>query len=404
MKFQFDPKALKTLVLGSFAVLAACTAQPPSPGPAPQPKEIVEKPRLSKIDISRLPGWHDDNKVDALTAFLESCKRWRKSPKTRSVGPKGMAGKVEDWLIACRQAERTPNNRNEASRFFQKEFSAYRVSDAKPENDLFTGYYEPELQGARVKSGAYVHPIYGRPDDLVLVSLGAWRNDLKGERIAGRVKSGRLRPYDTRRTIRTGSIDGVAPVLAWVDDPIALFFLHIQGSGRIALRDGSILRAGYDGHNGHPYFAIGRHLVKSGHLTKENVSLQSIRDWLIANPADMNFVMDKNASYVFFKELNGAGPLGAMAAPLTPGRSLAIDRRHMPLGAPVWVDIDYKDEQGRPLQRLMVMQDTGGAIRGPVRGDVFWGAGETAEWLAGHMKASGRYYLMVPKSVIPSLR
>jgi membrane-bound lytic murein transglycosylase A len=191
--------------------------------------------------------------------------------------------------------------------------------------------------------------------------------------------------------------------LVWVDDAVDAFFLHIQGSGRIILRDGSVLRIGFAGSNGHPYTAIGKLLVARGAIEREHVSMQSIRAWLGAHPAKARDIMAANARYIFFRVRPGAGPIGAHGAALTAGRSIAVDRRALPLGAPLWLDTSYPaaDSQmpGRPLRRLMVAQDTGAAITGAVRGDVFWGHGETAARRAGHMQQRGRYFLLLPKDV-----
>jgi membrane-bound lytic murein transglycosylase A len=244
-------------------------------------------------------------------------------------------------------------------------------------------------------------PLYRKPDDLVMVDLGEFRENLKGERIAGRVIDGRLRPYEDRTRIEGGALKGRDLEMVWVDDPVDAFFLHIQGSGRITLEDGSVMRVGYAGQNGHPYIAVGRELIARGVLTKENVSMQSIREWLHANPGEASGLMNKNPSFVFFRPLDGEGPLGAQGVALTPGRSLAVDRSFVPYGLPVWLDAQDPLDGAARVRRLMVAQDTGGAIRGPVRGDVFWGHGADAELRAGRMKSPGRYYLLIPRTVIP---
>ena len=250
----------------------------------------------------------------------------------------------------------------------------------------------------------YTVPLHGRPADLVTVDLGAFRHDLEGRRIAGRVVDGRLRPFESRAEIVAGALDDKAPVLAWLDDPIAAFFLHIQGSGRIVLAEGGELRVGFAGQNGHPYVAIGRELIRRGAIARERISLQTIRDWLKRNPDQAAEVMAVNRSYVFFHVLEGVGPVGAQGVVLTPGRSLAVDRRYLPLGAPLWLEArapaPQPESPDRPLHRLMVAQDTGGAIRGPVRGDVFWGHGPDAEAVAGRMKHQGRYYLLLPRALL----
>ena len=232
-----------------------------------------------------------------------------------------------------------------------------------------------------------------------MVHLGRFREDLSGRRIAGRVVDGTLYPYESRAEIEQGQLTSrnFDPIV-WVDDPIDAFFLHIQGSGQVVLRDGEIMRVGYAGQNGHPYYAIGRELIRRGALTREAVSLQSIESWLRANPHEMTDVLHLNASYVFFRELPENGPLGAQNVVLTPGRSLAVDHTKLPYGAPVWLEAEPPVNPHPPLARLMIAQDTGGAIRGAVRGDVFWGAGEKARHLAGKMASQGAYWILLPRN------
>ena len=246
----------------------------------------------------------------------------------------------------------------------------------------------------------YQVPLHARPDDLVMVNLGAFRDELKGQRIAGRVKDGRLHPYETRAEIVAGQLpqEHNRP-LVWVDSGIDAFFVQIQGSGLVRLDDGSLMRIGYAGQNGHIYTAIGKVLVDEGHLQKDAVSMQSIRHWLENNPADAARIMNQNRSYVFFRALDTDGPVGGEGLALTPHRSLAIDHGLYPYGLPFWVDIAHP-ETGQPrLQKLMVGQDTGGAIKGIIRGDVFWGYGDMAERQAGIMKSEGRYFVLLPKNL-----
>ena len=208
-------------------------------------------------------------------------------------------------------------------------------------------------------------------------------------------------PYWTRREIVAGALDGRAPVAVWVDDPVDLFFMHVQGSGTIALADGGRLRLGYAGGNGRPYVAIGRVLVERGAMALPEVSMQSIRGWLAAHPAEAAAVMDANPSYVFFREIEGEGPLGTEGVALTPGRSLAVDRRFVPLGVPLWLEASDPLDASRPLRRLMVAQDTGGAINGAVRADFYWGFGDEAGAQAGRMKQQGRMWVLLPKGYDP---
>lgn len=394
-------RAPAVFALGAALLLAGLlTACGPRP-PAGQPQE--EKPparlTLEPTSFDRLGGWAKDDHAAALPAFVRSCGRLRTLPPDRPLGP---AGTVGDWLAPCTAAASVPAGDAQAARlFFETWFSPWTAGDGESAEGLFTGYYEAELNGSLAPSEVYATPLYRRPPELVMVDLGEFRDTLKGERIAGRVVEGRLRPYEDRARIDGGALDGRDLELLWVDDPVDAFFLQIQGSGRVVLDDGRNLRIGYDGQNGHPYYAIGRELVARGALSREEVSMQSIRAWLEANPAEAKAVMDLNPSYVFFRVLDGEGPVGAQGVPLTPGRSLAVDRSFVPYGVPVWLEAEDPLDPGTRFSRLMVAQDTGGAIRGPVRGDVFWGHGEEAELRAGRMRSRGTYHLLLPRGVTP---
>ncbi len=367
----------------------------------PPPDRLV----LEAVTFSTLSGWTAGRQGEALVAFKRSCARLLGLPDDRSLGVEGRAGTVADWREPCEAAAELPVDDDAAARgFFQAWFAPLRVRNNERAEGLFTGYFEPELRGSLSRGGPYTVPLHGRPADLVSVDLGAFRHDLAGRRIAGRVAEGRLRPFESRAEIVAGALDDKVPVLAWLDDPIAAFFLHIQGSGRIMLAEGGELRVGFAGQNGHPYVAIGRELIRRGAIARERVSLQTIRDWLERNPDQAAEVMAVNRSYVFFHVLEGMGPVGAQGVVLTPGRSLAVDRRYLPLGAPLWLEASVPaprpESRDRSFHRLMVAQDTGGAIRGPVRGDVFWGNGPDAEAVAGRMKHKGRYYLLLPRALL----
>ncbi|HWM93927.1 MAG TPA: murein transglycosylase A [Thermoanaerobaculia bacterium] len=361
----------------------------------------VEEERLvlEPASFEELPGWREDDPSAALSALLRSCRRLLNQPLGK---PLGMAGTAGDWKPACEAASRVPSGGARA--FFESHFQPFAVNEGQ--EGLFTGYYEPLLQGSRKRSDRYRVPLHVRPPDLVMVDLGDFREELKGQRIAGRVEEGDLVPYPDRRAIEGGALAGEDLELVWVDDPVDAFFLQIQGSGRVRLAEGGEMRVGYAAQNGHPYFAIGKDLVERGALKVEEVSMQSIRGWLEENPELADDVMARNASYVFFEELRGEGPLGAQGVALTPGRSLAVDLKHWPLGVPVWLDArapsPREGEPDRSFRRLVVAQDTGGAIRGPVRGDVFWGHGEEAAEVAGRMKHPGRMWVLLPRpAVVP---
>jgi membrane-bound lytic murein transglycosylase A len=393
---------LSALVLVS--ALGACGAEP-----EPPPAEPVL--RLEPISFGDLQGWQQDDPSAAMAAFRRSCARLAARPDTDrmaadlAVAP--LAGTLEAWRGACTAATAEPASPGQARAFFEDWFQPWLVTDRGQELGLFTGYYEPLLHGSRRFGGAYTVPLYGAPDDLIRVDLGRFKPELAGQAITGRVDGSQFVPYFARAEIDAGALEGRGLELVWVDDPVAKFFLQIQGSGQIQLDDGARIRVGYAGQNGHQYHAIGRDLVALGAMPLEEVSLQSIRDWLIAHPEQADAIMARNGSYVFFDErpdLDPAdGPIGAQGVPLTAGRSLAVDKRYIPLGAPVWLEATAPWPEGDgPFRRLLVAQDTGGAIKGPVRGDVFWGTGDRAEAIAGRMRSQGRYVVLLPKAAIPT--
>jgi membrane-bound lytic murein transglycosylase A len=374
-----------------------------APGP-PIPDRLVLRPAV----FSDLPGWGEDALEEALAAFRRSCARIAVLPAGEALGEAGLAGRATEWQEVCAAAIRVPGRDRRAARaFFERAFLPVAASNHRERSGLFTGYYEPTLHGSRKRGGRYTVPLYRRPPELVTVDLGLFRDEWKGRRIAGEISRGALVPYPDRAAIRAGALAGRGLELAWVNDPIDAFFLEIQGSGRIELAEGGAMRVGYAAQNGQPYFAVGRDLVERGALKPEEVSLQSIRAWLLAHPGEAPQVMARNRSYVFFEEQRGEGPLGAERVILTPGRSLAVDLQYLPLGIPVWLDgrapAAREGAPDRPLRRLLVAQDTGGAIRGPVRGDVFWGHGEEAAAVAGRMKHPGRIWLLLPRSAAARL-
>ncbi len=347
---------------------------------------------LDPATFADLPGWGEDAVERAVPVFLRSCSK--------------IATRPEDWKPLCAEAAKLPpGDRPAARRFFESRFQPFSVRNHRNPLGLFTGYYEPLLHGSRKRGGKYTVPLYTRPPDLVMVDLGRFRDDLKGKRIAGKVVDGNLVPYPDRKEIDAGALANRKLEVVWVDDATDAFFLHVQGSGRVELAEGGELRLGYAAQNGHPYTAIGRELIDRGEIRREDVSLQTIRAWLAAHPGKAREILETNPSYVFFQKIEGEGPLGAQGVPLTPGRSLAVDLKYIPLGVPLWlvgeVPSPREGEPDEKLRRLLVTQDTGGAIRGPVRGDVFWGFGEEAEAIAGRMKHRGKAWLLLPAGVKP---
>lgn len=395
MRSQF----LLSLVAGSVLVLGACTSTglQTSTDASDTPDEL----KLSAVNFSSLPNWKDENFKDFATAYKKSCDAILKKSSQSMVGKNQLFGKAQEWQIACRRfADINQNSPSAIRSFFEQNFIPYQATNNGNPEGLFTGYYEAGLRGSRQRGGDYQIPLRARPDDLVMVQLGDFRDELKGQRIAGRVVGGNLKPYETHEEIINGGLPtSQDKPLVWVDNAVDAFFLQIQGSGVVSLDDGTTMRVGYAGQNGHPYYAIGRELIKRGHLTKDNVSMQSIKAWLMANPSQATEVMTTNKSYVFFRELEGEGPVGGQGVALTPMRSLAIDRSLIAYGVPVYLSAENPQSGAKPINKLMVTQDTGGAIRGPVRGDFFWGYGHMAETMAGEMKSKGQYWFLLPKSL-----
>lgn len=373
--------------------------------PSPTPPE--ERLLLTPVTFKALQGWRRDAHGEALVAFRHTCRRFARRAEARPVGPDGIGGRIADWRQVCADARSVDARDHVAARgFFEAGFRPLAVSFGGDDSGLFTGYYEPLLNGSRRRGGPYQVPLQGLPRDLVRVDLGRFDTKLKGRRVTGRVNKGRLDPYPDRARIEKQGLRQ-APVLLWVDSAVDAFFLHIQGSGRVRLPDGGEVRLGYAGQNGRRYYAIGRELIKRGVLDRKTVSMQSIRRWLESHEKEAVEVMRLNPSYVFFRELGPEGPLGALGVTLTPGRSIAVDRRRLPLGAPLWLEAKRpaatEAAPDQLLRRLMVAQDTGGAIRGAVRGDVFWGHGAEAAEVAGRMKHPGRWFLLLPRPVVARL-
>jgi membrane-bound lytic murein transglycosylase A len=393
----------RSLGLLTLLLMAACAPKAPPPAP---PAIAFQPARFAD-----LPGYHADRVAEALPALARSCARM--TPRNeRGLDSYDRYGTGNDWKPFCTAlAALPPGDDAGLRRLIEGELQPVAViGDGKPEG-LFTGYYEPLVRGSRQKQGTYTTPLYRQPPDLVQVDLGEFRDSLKGQRIAGRVRDGRLRPYEDRGQIDAGALNNKNLEIVWLDDASDAFFLQVQGSGLVQLDTGARLRVGFAAQNGHPYVAIGRVMIDRGTLTREDVSMQAIRAWLRAHPTAAPELLRQNPSYVFFRELPAPkddldGPPGAQGVALVPGRSLAVDRSHFALGLPVWVDATRPTDSGDasvPFQRLMVAQDTGGAIRGAVRGDVFWGAGAAAENIAGRMKHPGRTWLLLPKAVAAKL-
>lgn len=367
----------------------------PSEVPPDAPRILFEP-----VDFADLPGWSQDAHGEALPALRRSCDRLLSREETRPVGPDGLAGTVADWRGPCEALALV--DADYAPGFFEDWFRPFAViepGDDTPDEGLFTGYYEAELEASERPGGDFSYPILALPDDLVTVRLRDFRADLPAERLVGRVEAGRLVPYHDRAAIETGVLDGNAEVLLWAKDPVDLHILQIQGSGRVSLPDGRTQRIGFAGSNGLPFVGIGRVMLDRDLVEPGKASMQHLRAWLQANPEEATEIMRENPRYIFFRRIEGEGPIGALGVPLTPERSLAVDPRLLPLGAPIWLDTTRPGPDDTPLRRLMVAQDTGSAIVGAVRGDFYWGTGEAALDEAGRMAERGRYWLLLPKTV-----
>jgi peptidoglycan lytic transglycosylase A len=345
----------------------------------------VGPPRLTLLPVAygRLHGWAEDRLSRALPAFLQSCARLRARPAAAPIDPRPHQadfGRVGDWRGPCRRASALPLGDDAAARhFFETGFAALAVADYGETSGLFTGYYEPELEGSRRRRGKYQTPLYRRPQQPGLASRF------------------------TRAEIDHGALAGRGLAIVWVKDPVAAFFLQIQGSGRVRLGDGRTIRLGYAGQNGKPYVPVGRILVEAGAIARDRLTMAAIRTWMAQHPKAGAALRERDPSYVFFRENNGDGPIGAEGVVLTAARSLAVDRRFLPLGAPIWLEATERFARTAPLRRLVVAQDTGGAIRGAVRGDLFWGTGKRAGERAGEMNARGRYFVLLPRGVAARL-
>lgn len=369
-------------------------SKPPAPRPAapviaPKPVEPTapKGPNAASTGVAAGPdfatlGVSKESADRALAAFRISCGALQ-----RRTDASGLT-RGSDWAPACAAAAAS----SDALAFFADNFDVVQVGDGK---SLATGYYEPEIAGSRTQSADFNVPIYRRPEDIIDVDLGLFSDDLKGKRIRGRIKGNALIPYADRAEIEEGWLAGRGLELAWAADPVEFFFLQVQGSGRLRLPDGSVMRIGYDGQNGRDYTGIGKLMKDRGLLGPGQTSMQGIMAYLRANPDEGRAIMRENKSWVFFKELTGPGPIGALGLPVTPRGTVAADPMFVPLGAPVLLSTDRAEANG-----LWVAQDTGGAIKGSNRFDTFWGAGDDARVIAGGMSARGTAFVLLPKGVL----
>ena len=359
---------------------------------------------LQQTVFTNLPDWNKSQNLKALVAFKKSCKVFLKLAPTKEVGGKFIKMRAQDWYPSCLAlAELRKETEDDARLFFEKWFTPVAFVESKPLEGLFTGYYMPILDGSLEKTIKYSVPLYKMPSDMLTIEGSLFDESLKNRKLIGRVKKNKVVPYYTRKEIDHGAIAQKADVIAWVASPVERMFLEIQGSGVIEIKDRKQKKyIGYAAENGAAYKAIASVLISEGVMTKDNASMQRIRKYLEENPKDMDRILHQNKSFVFFRETDVKAAIGSQGVALTPGRSLAVDLKWIPIGTPIWLTTTYPDATGNqelPLRRLMVAQDTGGAIRGPVRGDVFWGEGKDAADIAGRMKNPGFYWLLLPKHI-----
>jgi membrane-bound lytic murein transglycosylase A len=381
--------------LAAALFAAGCVTVPPPAPPTPTPAPLPATYRA--VAWSAVPGWNDDAVDEAWPAFRVGCRALVASPARAAI-----------WQGVCSAAANVDGSSTGAVRaFFERHFTPYQVLAADgADTGLVTGYYEPLLAGSRAASPRFGVPLYAAPDDLLTIDLVALYPELKGKTMRGRIDGKRVVPYWSRAEIETGRAALDSKVLVYVDDPVDAFFLQIQGSGRVRLDDGSVIRVGYADQNGHPYRSIGRVLIDRGELTAGEATLPGIRDWGRRNPDKLPALLDENPSYVFFREVSPPapgtldaqidGPLGSLGVPLLRQRTIAVDTRAVPLGTPVFLATTMPLSSA-PLRRLVLAQDTGGAIRGAVRADYFWGFGEEAGRQAGRMRQQGQMWLLWPR-------
>ena len=400
-RIQFIASALVVI-----AVLAALAEPPHARSPAfsangrnGSQQSVTQQPvTFASIPFSHLPGWQDDDHLAALKAFLVSCPRLVAAGKP-VIGKPSRIAPPADLLTACEAALKLPAKviRVDARNFFERHFTPQRVVHAAAQG-LMTGYYEPLLEGSRKREGRFQTPILRRPADLVNLVDEASRGTVGKQLSHARQTPAGLVPFSTRAEIDAGALKTQNLELIYLADAVDVFFLQIQGSGQVKLTDGTTIRVQYDGKNGHPYTSIGRYLIDTGLLAADKVSMGALAKWLRADPERARMVMHQNASYVFFREMpQGAeGPLGVLEIPLTPGRSLAVDTSVHTLGAPLYVSAPTLTHalKGKPYNRLMIAQDVGSAIRGPERGDLYFGSGDAAGRLAGITKHPGHLFVL----------
>jgi membrane-bound lytic murein transglycosylase A len=355
-----------------------------------KPTVLQDYALLKPAQWQDIDGFAEDDMSAAWPAWMQSCSTLKNKIQNNQ----------QPWQAACSAASvLNKPSKQQVQAYFAEYFNVYSASNADGnDTGLITGYYQPLLKGSLTKSSQYPHPLYKQPADLITVDLGETYPELKNKRVRGKIKGNKLVPYPTRAEIETATSPLAGSELVWIDDQVEGFFLQVQGSGIVQLDNGQRMQVGYADQNGQAYNSIGRLLIERGELDKDQAGMQGIKNWAAKNPAKLQDLLNANPSYVFFRELPAglSGPLGALGVPLTAERSIAIDPRHVPLGAPVFLSTTQPNSS-KQLKKLMVAQDTGGAIKGGVRADYFWGAGDSAGKQAGSMKQQGKIWVLLPK-------
>ena len=381
---------LKALALSTILFVAGC-------GDIETNKLAI----FEKITIGQLPNIQNDDMKGALQATKKSCSVFLRQADNKMVGTTTLPLRAKHMKGVCKLLLPIKTVRS-YKRWLKSGFDAWQVSSTSGNTTgTFTGYFEAELHGYLKQTSTYKYPIYGFPHDMAIADLSKWGNNKLTGKIVGRMVDKKFVPYMKRRDIDAKKIN--APILAWAKDPVEVFLLHIQGSGRIKLPEGGVLRLGYAGNNGHKYKSLGKALIDSGHMTYSNANWGNIKRWVKNNPDKADDMLATNERYIFFRNIksNMGGPIGKMGVALTPRRSIAVDHGIIPMGLPLWLDAGGVGDIDR-ISRLMQTQDTGSAIRGAVRGDFFWGYGVEALSFAGKMKSKGTYYIFLPKGINPN--
>lgn len=351
---------------------------------------------------TQLPGWGSTNLKQSLLALRISCHAFSRQDPNSAVGSKYIPLKAKDWYPACSAAAQVDENSNaEMQTFFQTWFKPVEFQNGKPLQGLFTGYYVPSLQGSLTKSKHFSVPIYSVPPNLVTANLAAFSSDLPHHKIVGHVVAKKVIPFYTRADIDTGAIADSTTVLAWVNNSLDRLILETEGSGIVELKEGGRLAVGYAADNGAKYRSIASILIKKGTMTEDQASMPHIRTYFKEHPAQLRPVINQNKSFVFFRQLPHDAVVGSQGVPLSPGYTLAIDRKWIPMGVPLWLTTtiqDVKSNTPTSFNRLMIAQDTGGSIRGMVRGDIYWGEGEKATAIATKIRSTGHYWLLLPRT------